>query len=157
MTAIDLTCEAGSEHATFLKGHLQAACARLPAPQTLSVAVVNGETMSQLHQRFMGKLGPTDVLSFPLSTAPGGRVTEGEVVVCHPVAVQEAARRGHAVEHELLLYALHGLLHLCGYNDLDEASYAQMHAKEDEILEALGIGRVFLPGSCPAGAETRPR
>jgi len=47
------------------------------------------------------------------------------------------------VRHELLLYALHGLLHCCGYDDSTDADREVMHTEEDRILEAIGVGRVY--------------
>ena len=144
--ALDLaiTCDVGEAHADFLDAHLRRAWAMLDRPPpTLSLAVVDADTMSNLHARFLNVHGPTDVLTFELDRGPDGRVTEGEIVVCLDVAAAQAAARGHAVEHELLLYAVHGLLHLSGYDDLTDAGYAAMHAREDEILKTLGVGAVF--------------
>lgn len=54
-----------------------------------------------------------------------------------------ARRLGHPMAHELLLYALHGLLHLSGFDDRTDSEFAAMHAREDEILTRLGVGPVF--------------
>ena len=147
MTQLDLslTCDAAEEHADYLEAHLRRAWALLDrSPATLSVAVVDDATMAALHERFLGVAGPTDVLTFELGHDDAdGRVTEGEVVVDADEAARQAAERGHRVEVELLLYALHGLLHLSGYDDLDPASHARMHAREDEVLEAIGVGAVY--------------
>ena len=102
--------------------------------------------MSALHERFMNLPGPTDVLTFPLEFDAGGRVTAGEVVVCVPEARRRAKEHGVAVRDELLLYALHGMLHLCGFDDRTARGYARMHRTEDDILTRLGIGAVFQPG-----------
>ena len=152
MTSILVTCEVGEAHAPFLTKHLRAACRLVEgAPKVVSVAVVDEDRMSQLHQRFLGKPGPTDVLSFPLEADAAGRVVEGEIVVCLDVAQAESGKRAHPVERELLLYALHGLLHLSGYDDLNEVDSQRMHAREDEILSALGLGPVFAPAAPGAG------
>ena len=69
-----------------------------------------------------------------------------------PGAAGEAQgrRRGQGTAHgtrgELLLYALHGLLHAAGHDDQDDASYRRMHAEEDRILDAAGFGRIFEGG-----------
>jgi probable rRNA maturation factor len=70
-------------------------------------------------------------------------VTSGEVVLCVDEAARQAAEQGHTVAEELLLYAVHGLLHLCGYDDRTPADFAVMHAREDEILTHIGVGRLF--------------
>jgi len=99
--------------------------------------------MAGLHHRFLHRRGATDVLSFELDRNRRGRVTAGEIVICYTVARQRARRFGHPVSHELLLYALHGLLHLSGFDDRTDSAFAAMHAREDEILAGLGIGPVF--------------
>ncbi len=159
MSRISVTCELGEEHADFLEAKLQAAAALVEtAPAEISLAIVDGQTMSRLHEQYSGEPGPTDVLTFELGR-DAGRVREGEIVVCLPVASAEAARRGHPVEYELMLYAVHGLLHLSGYDDREEAAYARMHDREDEILASIGIGPVFArsrhppPGLPPPGAS----
>jgi probable rRNA maturation factor len=113
--------------------------------------------MSELHQQFMGIAGPTDVLTFPLDLDSRGRPTAGEVVVCLPEARRQSKLRNVPVERELLLYALHGLLHLCGYDDRTGADFRAMHRAEDHILTRLGVGPVFAPavGLTPKRAAPR--
>jgi probable rRNA maturation factor len=81
------------------------------------------------------------VLSFDAST--DNNSIEADIAVCVDVARRESSARNHSVERELLLYALHGLLHCCGYDDHDEAGYQAMHAEEDRILSAIGVGPTF--------------
>lgn len=114
-----------------------------PALAELSLALVDDERMSQLHERFMGIAGPTDVLTFELEHDRRGRVTCGEVVVCVPEARRQARKRGIALRLELLLYALHGMLHLCGFDDRTDRGFRTMHRREDDILTRLGFGPVF--------------
>ena len=99
--------------------------------------------MSSLHKQFMQIDGPTDVLTFPLDFDANGREIVGEVVLCVPEAARQARLRGTPVDRELLLYALHGMLHLSGFDDRTEAGFRQMHRKEDDILTRLGLGPVF--------------
>jgi probable rRNA maturation factor len=112
--------------------------------------------MALLHEQFLGIAGPTDVLTFPLEEDRRGRVTAGEVVVCVPEARRQAKRNGAGVERELLLYALHGMLHLCGYDDRTAAAFHTMHATEDRILTQLGVGPVFNPGPPSAAPSAAP-
>ena len=142
-----VTAEVGKAYLPYLRRHLRAAHKRLgPAPRELSLALVADKRMSELHQRFMGVPGPTDVLTFPLEADGRGRVVSGEVVVCVPEARRRARAEGTTVEKELLLYALHGLLHLCGFDDTTGAGFATMHRTEDKILTAIGVGPVFAAG-----------
>ena len=150
---LSLTCDVGDDYAEYLDAKIRAAWANVDvAPRTLSVAVVDDDSMAELHERFLKVAGPTDVLTFEIERDADGRVSEGEVVVCLGEAARQAGARGHAVEHELLLYAIHGLLHLSGYDDLDDAGYDRMHAREDELLAALGVGAVFGSDASPVGA-----
>ncbi|MEE9488140.1 MAG: rRNA maturation RNase YbeY, partial [Candidatus Brocadiales bacterium] len=91
----------------------------------LSIAFVDKEEITRLNEKFLGHKGPTDVLSFPVDTN-GGRLS-GEVVVCPPVAVEFAAESKTDVEGEIMLYVVHGLLHLLGYTDSNGKSAKKMH------------------------------
>src|SRR3974390_3430242 len=85
----------------------------------ISLAFVDNPTIHQLNKRYLDHDEPTDVLSFPLSE-PGARKLAGELVIGVEVAREQAANRGHDVSAELTLYVVHGLLHLCGYDDKAE-------------------------------------
>lgn len=142
----DLTVHAatGKKYAPFLRKHLIAAHALLRPPLAeLSLALVGDLRMARLHMQFMNVEGPTDVLTFPLEHDSRERATSGEVVICVPEAVRQAKQRKSRPERELLLYALHGMLHLCGFDDTTESAYQRMHRKEDQILIRLGLGPVF--------------
>jgi probable rRNA maturation factor len=134
----------GRGFARFLSDHLARLAERLPeGPDEVSVVIVDDTEMGQLHERFLNDPLPTDVLTFEGDSGPDRRCLDGEVVVCIDVALRQAAAAGRPVEHELLLYALHGLLHLSGYDDRTQSDYSAMHAREDELLTAIGIGPVF--------------
>lgn len=114
----------------------------------LSLAVVEDDEMAQLHEQYTGVAGTTDVLTFDLREQgePIDDTTlEGDIVICIDEAGRQAKERKHPLRHELLLYAVHGLLHLLGEDDHDEDDYQRMHAREDALLEQLGIGRLFNP------------
>jgi probable rRNA maturation factor len=115
---------------------------RRGALRELSVALVTDAQMKRLHHRHMGINTPTDVLTFELDHDRRGRVTGGEVIVCVPQARRQA-RVG--VEQEVLLCALHGMLHLCGFDDKTKRQFAAMHRAEDRLLSRLGVGPVYNP------------
>ena len=71
---------------------------------------------------------------------------DGQVIVCRSVARRKARARGADWQKELLLYVVHGCLHLCGYDDERSEDAERMHRREDEILTALGLGAVFSGG-----------
>jgi probable rRNA maturation factor len=141
---LTLHAAVGARYVRFLRKHLHAAHRLLNPPLAeLSLALVGDARMSSLHKQFMQIEGPTDVLTFPLEFDDAGREIAGEVVVCVPEAARQARQRGTSVEGELLLYALHGMLHLSGFDDRTEAGFRQMHRMEDDILTHLGLGPVF--------------
>ena len=155
--ALHISAATGARHAPFLRRNLLRAHAILkPALDEMSLALVGDARMAKLHAQFMGIAGPTDVLTFPLDEDARGRVTSGEVVVCVPEARRRAKDHKERPERELLLYALHGMLHLCGFDDRTDRGFARMHRAEDMILTQLGVGPVFHHRSS-ASAKTRGR
>jgi probable rRNA maturation factor len=104
----------------------------------ISLAFVDNATIHGLNQRYLGHDEPTDVLSFPLSEA-GARCLAGELVIGAEVARTQAQERGHDLQAELALYVIHGLLHLCGYDDKSAAAAQEMRARERYYLERLGL------------------
>jgi probable rRNA maturation factor len=108
------------------------------ADAELSLAFVDNPTIHALNKRYLGHDEPTDVLSFPLSE-PGAKKLAGELVIGAEVARAQAAERGHDVQAELALYVIHGLLHLCGYDDKTEAAAREMRRRERHYLAALGL------------------
>jgi probable rRNA maturation factor len=156
MFSLDISARTGREFVAFLRRYLPRARGLLRVPlQELSVGLVGDRRMGALHEQFMGVAGPTDVLTFELDHDARGRVVAGEVVVCVPYARREARRRGVAVEKELLLYALHGMLHLCGFDDRTGRDFAIMHRREDEILKKRGVGAVFAREGGGARVESK--
>jgi probable rRNA maturation factor len=116
---------------------------------SISVAVVGRRAMATLHARHLGRSGPTDVLSFDLGTDRARRLIEAEVIVCGDLARQRSRPAGGtlaAARRELALYVVHGVLHVCGYDDRTPSTFAHMHAREDVLLKALGLGAVFRDG-----------
>jgi probable rRNA maturation factor len=155
--ALEIGGTTGWQHHAFLRKNLTAAHRIIrPALERLSVALVGTRTMARLHQQFLGVAGPTDVLSFVIEQR-GRRAIGGEIVICTAVAARQAARRKIPTRLELLLYALHGMLHLCGHDDQTSRQYQAMHRLEDQILTRLGHGPAFaLPQAAgPRGARRR--
>lgn len=148
--SVELTIDPAVERAVdsaWLVRHVQRAVEYLPkasvdaAVAHVVVIVVDDERMRAMHRTYCDLDSTTDVLTFPVSEP--GEPIEVEIAVCAEEAVRRIAVMGHCVEHELLLYILHGLLHCCGFDDHDEAAFARMHAAEDAILESIGVGATF--------------
>ena len=116
--------------------------------------LVGDEAMDAAHRRYMNIAGTTDVMSFPAHDESDAQAAvEVDLIVCVDVAAREAAARAHALDREILLYAVHGTLHACGFRDDSEAEAARIHAEEDRILAAAGIGMVY--AAAPAEPEER--
>ena len=106
----------------------------------VDLAVVDSGEMASLNRRYLSHAGDTDVLSFDLSDA-GKLGISAQLIVCGDVAVRQAAAHGQGRQRELMLYVVHGLLHLMGYEDKSVRGSARMHAREDEILSAFSNRR----------------
>jgi rRNA maturation RNase YbeY len=123
------------------------------------VRVVGDAEMAAAHLEFCDVEGTTDVLTFDMSSerdADGRPVLDVDILACADEAARQGAARGHTPERELLLYIVHGLMHCLGHDDHDEASAAAMHAEEDRVLTAIGVGATYgVPeraGQGPGGA-----
>jgi len=89
---------------------------RLVGPE-VSLAFTGEQAVQTLNRKFMKKDRPTDVLSFPLGEkGPDGKFYLGDIVIAVPVAFRQARSKGHSLDRELRLLAIHGFLHLLGYD-----------------------------------------
>jgi probable rRNA maturation factor len=122
----------------------------------LSVAVVTDPRIHEINRQFLDHDEPTDVITFELSPPervkgvrlrPGGcpvrrgaaKRIEGEVVVSAETALRRAPEFGWPPHQELTLYLVHGLLHLCGYDDTTPREEQLMRRRESEVLALLGL------------------
>ena len=108
-------------------------------PGSITVVLVDASEMARLHRHYSGKPGPTDVLTF----VDGD---EADVALCVDEARRRSEELGHELRRELLLYALHGMLHAAGMDDRTPEDFARMHAEEDRLLAAVGLQPTFEPG-----------
>lgn len=108
------------------------------ADYEISLACVDDPTIHRLNQRYLDHDEPTDVLTFPLSD-PSAKKLAGEIVLGVEVALRQAEERGHDVQVELALYVIHGLLHLCGYDDRTPAKSREMRQRERHHLLRVGL------------------
>jgi probable rRNA maturation factor len=118
----------------------------------LSVVLVDSATITDLHERWLGEAGPTDVLAFPMDELrpppPGSdrndRVPDtdaapnviGDVVLCPEVATEQAAQAQRPVADELELLCTHGILHLLGYDHGEPDERAAMFGLQDRLLDS---------------------
>ena len=107
--------------------------------QTVNVLVTNRATLRSLNQKFRGKNQATDVLSFPTSPSERGKKSRlaGEIAISADIAIQNALRLGHLPAQEVKILALHGILHLAGFDH--ERDNGEMARKEASLREKLGL------------------
>lgn len=132
----------GAEHHDWLEERGTSALSLLQMNQSeVTVLIVDDKTMSDLHMKHSNVEGTTDVLTFD----HGGEsdAIQADIAICIDVAEKESKTRGHSVQHELLLYIVHGLLHCVGFDDHDDEDHLKMHAEEDRVLTAIGVGPVW--------------
>ena len=107
----------------------------------LSVRIVGDDGMARAHKTHKGVGGTTDVLTFDLSS--GADRLDADLLICADEARRQGDLREHTPERELLLYIIHGVLHCAGYDDHAVEDARTMHAEEDRILTAIGVGVTF--------------
>lgn len=122
--------------------HWATAALRAERPEAeLTIRIVDAPESRALNRDYRGKDKPTNVLSFPFEAPPGVELPLlGDLVVCAPVVVAEAAEQGKPTPHHWAHMVVHGVLHLLGYDHLEEAEAESMEALEREVLAGLGIG-----------------
>lgn len=160
---VDLNNESGLEAdstglarlATFALDRL-----RIHPQAELSIVLVDEDTMSAYHEKYLGEPGPTDVLSFPMDElrppddddeAPEGLL--GDIVLCPAVTARQAAEHGRTAGAEMEYLLVHGLLHLLGYDHGGPEERVEMFALKDKLLAAWEAERPDRASGGPAAAE----
>ncbi|HEX9091556.1 MAG TPA: rRNA maturation RNase YbeY [Anaerolineales bacterium] len=125
LNAAQLTLEAGSA----------------PTSSDLSIIVGDDALLERLNNKYRHIAASTDVLSFPSNELDPDTHTFylGDVVISLPRAQEGASRGGHPLQDELQLLVIHGILHLLGYDHLEETDKKKMQAVQEDILHRLGI------------------
>lgn len=132
------------------------------ARATIGLVLVGNDEMREINNQSLGHDYPTDVLSFPyVSEAVGelavgkpapprrrgsGLALEGDIVLGAEYAAEMAPEYGWSAGEELSLYLVHGLLHLCGYDDLNPAVKRIMRRREREVLRLAGLSPPYRKG-----------
>lgn len=120
----------------------------LPETAEVSLTLVDDEQIHVLNRDYRSVDRPTDVISFALEEGDepviiGGpaEMLLGEIVISMETALRQAAEYGHSLEREVAFLALHGMLHLLGYDHMTQEDEKRMFDKQTEILAALGVNR----------------
>lgn len=113
----------------------------------LSVTFVDKDEIQEINKMYRDKDKVTDVISFALEedepeiTGIEMPRVLGDIIICTDVAQEQADSYGHSFERELGFLALHGFLHLLGYDHVNEQDEKQMFGRQDQILNAYGLTR----------------
>lgn len=113
----------------------------------LSVTFVGLDEIHELNREYRGVDRPTDVLSFPQfedleeEIPEVGEICLGDVVICREKAEEQAEEFGHSFERELVYLFTHSVLHLLGYDHMEEDEKKVMRQREEEIMEQIGLMR----------------
>lgn len=116
----------------------------------LSVTFVNNERIQEINREYRDKDQPTDVISFAMEDMGEGEMEIvgvemprmlGDIIISIPRAKEQAEEYGHSFDRELGFLAVHGFLHLLGYDHITEEEEKVMFGKQKEILDAFGLAR----------------
>ena len=114
----------------------------------VSVTLTNNEYIHTLNREYRGIDRPTDVLSFALNESEEPDVEDGpdvnvlgDLVISVERAKEQAADYGHSVKREIAFLTVHGMLHLLGYDHMEEEDRIEMEAEQRFVMEKLGIPR----------------
>ncbi len=129
---------------------------KLPGSVRVDLSIVDEETIRELNRQQRDVDAVTDVLSFPYLEVKfpfkaedypydvdpeSGEILLGDIVLCYQRTLQQSVEYGHSKERESCYLVLHGLLHLLGYDHIDECDKVKMRQQEELILQSLGILR----------------
>lgn len=135
----------------------QAAMQGAQQPVALLVRIVDEAESAQLNEGYRGKPGPTNVLSFPFEV-PESALADfevlplGDLVICAPVVAREAVEQGKQLWHHWAHMVVHGVLHLRGYDHINDQDAFEMETFEVQILHSLQIPDPYQPpesSGCP--------
>jgi probable rRNA maturation factor len=134
----------------WIAAAMAAGCTRARDSE-ICVRLVDTEEMTQLNRDYRGKDGPTNVLSFPCDLPPEPQLPLlGDIVICAPIVRREAAQQHKTLAAHWAHMAVHGTLHLLGYDHIEDNQAEAMEALESRILEQLNF-------DCPYGVEGMER
>ena len=113
--------------------------------QTVAIRIVDEEEMTELNCQYRQKVGPTNVLSFPSGLHEDVDIPfMGDVIICAPIVIKEAKEQGKQTLSHWAHMTVHGILHLQGYDHMNEAEAEQMESLEVQVMRTLGIENPYL-------------
>lgn len=110
------------------------------ACEEVCISIIDKETSAELNERYRGKKGPTNILSFTYEPIPGiERISLGDCAICAEVVETEAATQNKSREAHWAHLTVHGILHLLSYDHIEEEDATIMEKLETELLHQLGF------------------
>lgn len=123
-----------------MQGWVDAVLTDAAQDSEIVIRVVDEAESAALNSQYRHKQGPTNVLSFPFEAPEGFEMDLlGDLVICAPLLAQEASQQHKPLLHHWAHIIIHGVLHLIGYDHLDDAEAEEMEGLEIRILKALNI------------------
>lgn len=149
---LDETAEVQESHMELVEKLLQHAAQveNIEQGSEVSISFVTNEAIHEINREYRDKDQPTDVISFALEELGEGEVQIvgegiprilGDIIISIDRTKEQAEQYGHSFERELGFLAVHGFLHLLGYDHMNEADEKVMFGKQDVILSTFGLGR----------------
>ena len=149
---LDETNEVKDEHIELVEKLLQHAAKveKIEEGSEVSITFVTNEAIHEINREYRDKDQPTDVISFALEEMGEGEVQIigegiprilGDIIISTDRTREQAGEYGHSFERELGFLAVHGFLHLLGYDHMTEQDEKEMFGKQDEILRSFGLSR----------------
>jgi probable rRNA maturation factor len=135
----------GQPDAKQIQSWIDTALKDYPQDTEIVVRIVDIHESAQLNKQYRHKQGPTNILSFPIEIPEGITLNLlGDLVVCAPILEREAVEQGKALSHHWAHIVIHGVLHLLGYDHIEDDEAEIMENKEIEILQKLNINNPYL-------------
>lgn len=122
---------------TFCQRALEAAFANTANTAHVDVLLTDDVTLARLNTDWRNKEGPTDVLSFPAEENPAGFL--GDIAIAYGISLRDAEAGGKSLPDHLAHLLIHGMLHLCGYDHVNDEEAEIMESLERAALSTLGI------------------
>ncbi len=121
---------------------------KLPENTEMSVTLMDNEHIHEINREYRKVDRPTDVISFALNEGDEPNIEGeipvnmlGDIIISVEKAIEQAGDYGHSVRREIAFLTVHGMLHLLGYDHIEEADRVEMRKEEDFVMEQLGISR----------------
>ncbi len=133
-----------------LQQWVDAALGESDSDNEIVIRIVDEAESAELNQQYRHKSGPTNILSFPFEAPPGLDLELlGDLVVCAPVVAKEAEQQHKKLLDHWAHIVVHGVLHLLGYDHVDDKDAERMESLEIKLLQQLNIENPYLEDSNP--------